>query len=170
MLLDFDPAVAAFSSQPFTLLWHDGRRERRHTPDFFARLADGTGVVVDVRPDERIGERDAEAFAATARVCEQAGWAFRRVGVPAAVRTANVRWLAGYRAPRCHRPEVAARLARVFAEPAPLFAGAEVAGPPVAVLPVAYCLLWRHVLVADLRSALLCPATVVRLGEPGERM
>jgi len=67
MLLDFDPAVAAFSSQPFTLLWHDGRRERRHTPDFFARLADGTGLVVDVRPDERIGERDAEAFAVTAR-------------------------------------------------------------------------------------------------------
>jgi hypothetical protein len=55
MFLDFDPAVVGFSSQPFTLLWRDGRRQRRHTPDFFARLADGTGVVVDVRPDERIG-------------------------------------------------------------------------------------------------------------------
>jgi hypothetical protein len=50
MLLDFDPAVVAFSSQPFWLLWHDGKRRRRHAPDFFARLADGTGLVVDVVP------------------------------------------------------------------------------------------------------------------------
>ncbi|WP_251018500.1 hypothetical protein [Streptomyces sp. ISL-11] len=26
----------------------DGRRERGHPPDYFARLADGTGAVVDV--------------------------------------------------------------------------------------------------------------------------
>src|ERR1039457_1074142 len=38
MLLDFDPAVVAFSSQPFWLLRHDGKRLRRHAPDFFARL------------------------------------------------------------------------------------------------------------------------------------
>jgi len=47
MLLDFDPDVVAFSSQPFWLLWHDGKRPRRHSPGFFARLADGTGLVVD---------------------------------------------------------------------------------------------------------------------------
>src|SRR5207237_4218271 len=50
MMLDFDPAVVAFSCQPFTLWWRDGPRERHHTPDFFARLADGAGVVVAVRP------------------------------------------------------------------------------------------------------------------------
>ena len=161
MFLDFDPAVVGFSSQPFTLCWHDGRRQRRHTPDFFARLADGTGVVVDVRPDERVGDRDAEAFAVTAQACEQVGWMFRRVGVPDAVWTANVRWLAGYRAPRCHRPEVAARLVAVFATPTPLFVGVEEVGPPIAVLPMAYHLLWRHVLVADLRTALLGPSTTV---------
>jgi len=33
MLLDFDPAMAAFSSQPFWLRWHDGARARRHAPD-----------------------------------------------------------------------------------------------------------------------------------------
>lgn len=51
MLLDFDPDVTAVSSQPFWLRWRgkDGR-DRRHAPDFFARLADGTGVVVDIRP------------------------------------------------------------------------------------------------------------------------
>jgi hypothetical protein len=38
---------------------------RRHAPDYFAPLADGTGVVIDVRPDDRIEPRDAEAFAVT---------------------------------------------------------------------------------------------------------
>ena len=74
MLLDFDPAVTAVSSQPFWLHWQDGRRSRRHAPDFFARLADGTGVVIDVRADDRIEPDDAEAFEVTARACEAAGW------------------------------------------------------------------------------------------------
>jgi hypothetical protein len=34
MLMDFDPAVRAVSSQPFWLRWRDGEgRARRHTPD-----------------------------------------------------------------------------------------------------------------------------------------
>jgi hypothetical protein len=98
MLLDFDPEVVGYSSQPFWLRWHDGRR-RRHAPDFFVRLIDGTGVVVDVRADDRIEVRDAEAFAATERACTQVGWRFRRVGVLDPVFAANVRWLAGYRHP-----------------------------------------------------------------------
>ena len=69
MMLDFDPAVVAFSSQPFWLTWAQDGRHRRHAPDYFARLADGTGVVIDVRPDDRIEPRDAEAFAATERAC-----------------------------------------------------------------------------------------------------
>lgn len=43
MLLDFSPEVVAFSSQPFWLTWSAGRKRRRHAPDYFARLADGTG-------------------------------------------------------------------------------------------------------------------------------
>jgi hypothetical protein len=41
--------VRAVSSQPFWLHWSDGGRMRRHAPDFFARLAGGRGVVIDVR-------------------------------------------------------------------------------------------------------------------------
>ena len=59
MMLDFDPQVTAFSSQPFWLRWHDGRRTRRHAPGFFARRADGTGVVVDVRPDDLLSPQPA---------------------------------------------------------------------------------------------------------------
>jgi hypothetical protein len=81
MLMDFAPDVRAVSSQPFWLRWRDGDGQvRRHAPDFFARRADGTGVVIDVRPDARIPARDAETSVVTAGACETAGWEYRRAG------------------------------------------------------------------------------------------
>ncbi|MFD3337101.1 TnsA-like heteromeric transposase endonuclease subunit [Streptomyces sp. NPDC058700] len=68
MTLDFDPSVVALASQPFHLVWSDGERERGHTPDYFARLVDGTGVVVGVRPRDLVDEDTPEVFAFTARV------------------------------------------------------------------------------------------------------
>jgi hypothetical protein len=76
-----------------------------------------------------------------------------------------VRWLAGYRHPRCHRPEVAAALLEQFAEPTPLFAGAAAVGDRLVVLPVCYHLLWRQVLTTDLTAAPLSPSSLVRLAE-----
>jgi hypothetical protein len=160
MLLDFDPEVVGYSSQPFWLRWHDGRR-RRHAPDFFVRLIDGTGVVVDVRADDRIEVRDAEAFAATERACTQVGWRFRRVGVLDPVFAANVRWLAGYRHPRCYRQAVAAQLLEVFSQPRGLFDGADAVGPRLGVLPVLYHLMWLRMLVTDLHLGSLGPASVL---------
>ncbi|MGW1365126.1 TnsA-like heteromeric transposase endonuclease subunit [Streptomyces chartreusis] len=149
--------------------WFDGTQPRRHAPDYFVRRADGSADVVDARADEQIEARDAEAFAATAEACARAGWGFRRIGQAPAVREANLRWLAGYRHPRCIRPEVAGRLWDAFASPRPLFAGAEAAGCRLAVLPVLFHLLWRQLLVADLESALLSVDSIVRLPEDGTR-
>ena len=60
MAMDFDPDITGIASQPFWLYWRDeDGRARRHAPDFFARRADGSGLVVDVRPDDRIPARDA---------------------------------------------------------------------------------------------------------------
>jgi hypothetical protein len=168
MMLDFDPAVTAFSSQPFWLSWPGEEGERRHAPDFFARLADGGGVVIDVRPDDQVDAKAAEVFAVTAQACAEAGWEFRRTGGPPAVLAANVRWLAGYRHPRCMRASVAERLLGVFARPAPLLAGAREAGDPVLVLPVLYHLLWRHDLCADLAESVLGAHSLLRsAGVPG---
>jgi hypothetical protein len=161
MMLDFDPAVVAFSSQPFWLLWHDGKRPRKHAPDFFARLGDGTGLVMDVRADDQIPAADAEVFEVTARACASAGWAYRRVGNLGAVFAANVRWLAGYRHPRCCDEGVAAQLVRAFAQPAPLLEGVQTAGDPIAVLPVAYHLLWARILQADLATVPLGRSSLV---------
>ena len=164
MLLDFDPAVSAVASQHFWLHWHDGRRSRRHAPDFFARLADGTGLVIDVRADDRIEPRDAEAFEVTAQGCGVAGWEFRRVGAVDPVLAGNVRWLSRYRHARCAgRPGTAGALRRAFASPAPLLAGAAEAGDSLAVLPVLFHLLWRRELTADLGSGPLGPSTAVRV-------
>jgi hypothetical protein len=160
-VLDFDPTIVGISSQPFWLHWHDGRRRRRHAPDYFARRADGAGIVVDVRAEEQIDPRSAEAFAATAQACAQVGWEFRRVGALDPVFVANLRWLAGYRHPRCLREETAERLIEAFARPRPLFAGAQEVGDRIAVLPTLFHLMWRRSLVADLHSAVLDSSTVV---------
>jgi hypothetical protein len=151
MLLDFDPAVVGIASQPFWLRWTDGDgKSVSHAPDYFARRADGSAVVVDCRPAERRGPRDTAKFDATARVCESVGWEFRLVGATDVIVTANVRWLSGYRHPRHLLPVVVAVLREVFATPTALMTGAQAAGDPIAVLPVLFHLLWRGELIADL--------------------
>jgi len=165
MLLDFDPDVVAVSSQPFCLAWADQPRARRHVPDFFARLADGSAVVIDVRPDELVGADDAEVFAATQRACAAVGWGYRRVGVVDAVLAANVRWLSGFRHCRCVNAAAGGELMRrVAAGPVTVTDLVACAGDRVAVLPVLYHLLWRGVLAADLTAAALSGRTVVRAG------
>jgi hypothetical protein len=167
MTLDFDPEVVAFASQPFCLSWAEDGEEHRHPPDFFARLADGTGLVIDVRPDDRIEPEDARAFAATERACAQVGWAFQRTAGPRPVFAENLRWLAGYRHQRCTRSDVSDRLLEVFAAPKPLMTGAVEAGDPLGVLPVLYHLLWQQVLVTDLEEALLGGSSVVNVNPAG---
>ena len=164
MLMDFDPDVRAVSSQPFWLRWRDGDgRSRRHVPDFFARKADGSGMVVDVRPDDRIPARDAETFALTAQACEAAGWEYRRAGDLDPVLVANVRWLSRYRHRRCLVPEVAGVLLAAFAGGRGLFEGAELAGDRLRVLPVLFHLMWQRQLAADL-TVPLCTSTAVHCG------
>jgi len=151
------------ASQPFWLYWDGERSRRRHAPDYFARRVDGTGVVIDVRADDRISDVDAEAFAVTAQVCAVLGWEFRRVGEIEPVLRWNIRWLARYRHPRCAgRSEIAYRLREVFVAPVPLLAGAEEVGDRLAVLPALFHLMWRQELVADLSQTRLGPATLVR--------
>jgi hypothetical protein len=164
-MLDFSPRVRAFSAQPFWLLWSCRGKARRHAPDFFVRLRDGTGVVVDVRADDRIGPEDADVFEVSAVACASVGWGYRRVGELDPVLAANMRWLAGYRHPRCVREQYRARLLEVFAEPTPVLAGVAAVGDRMAVLPMLFHLLWAGMLVTDLTSAPLSGASLVAVGE-----
>ncbi|MFI1204842.1 TnsA-like heteromeric transposase endonuclease subunit [Streptomyces sp. NPDC020883] len=166
ILLDFASDVAGIASQPFWLHWRDGEERRRHAPDYFVRLADGRARVVDVRAEDQVDERTAEAFAATERACSAVGWEFVHVGAPDPVFMANVRWLARYRHRRCGREVgVAERLLEVFRQPGPLRAGAEEAGDVLRVLPVLFHLLWTGALRTDLGGALLVSGTVVHTSD-----
>ena len=161
MLLDFSPDVVGLSSQPFWLSWQAEGRIRRHAPDFFVRRADKSGVVVDVRPDERIGPEDAEVFAVTAEACESVGWEYRRVGAVDPLLLANVRWLAGYRHRRCVNVAHAAQLCEVFRDRMSMAEGVAAVGDRLAVLPTLFHLLWTSVLRADLRAEPLRSGTVI---------
>jgi hypothetical protein len=89
--LDFDPAVTAIVSQPFWLHWRTlAGKARRHSPDFFARLAGGGGLVIDSRPQGVAGGGDREAFTVTARVCELLGWDYAVCGPMDPVVAANL--------------------------------------------------------------------------------
>lgn len=155
MLLDFDPMVTGIAAQPFWLSWRNGSGGRTsHAPDFFARRADGSGLVVDCRPVERRPEADMAKFGVTEQACARLGWEYRLVGGIDAVMAGNVRWLAGYRHPRHDLGEVGTRLREAFAIPRGLMEGASAVGDPIAVLPVLFHLLWRQELTAALDRSL----------------
>jgi hypothetical protein len=162
MLLDFAPEVVAVNSQPCTLGLQTASGPRRHTPDYFARLSDGSGVMIDVRPDARVGA-DAEVFDATAAVCEFVGWRYERLGDIDPVYAANVRWLAGYRHPRCLDSAHRDTLLAVVGDAAELTIDEAVraVGDPVVVLPTVFHLLWKGSLHVDVRTTPLRTSSVV---------
>jgi hypothetical protein len=166
MALDFDPQVVGLASQPFWLSWADqgSSRRREHAPDYFARGSDGSGLVVDCRPESGRDERSVVSFAVTRQACEAVGWAYRLVGQIDAVRVANLRWLAGYRHPRFGASDaVVAAVVTAFSVAGPLLAQAGQVGDPIEVLPVAFHLLWRGRLQTNL-SLPLGDLTVVEAG------
>jgi hypothetical protein len=165
MLLDFDPNVAGFSSQPFRIAMPASLPQRSHVPDYFVRLADGSAVVIDVRPDGKMTPADQEVFKATKDLCATVGWAYRRLGGPSSVFLANLRWLAGYRHPRCFRaPAAAALLDRLTLEgPASVRDLAEATGDPVTTLAPLFHLLWKQQISTDLKGRVLHLDTVVWL-------
>lgn len=152
MLLDFAPEVIAVAAQPFTAVLPTPAGPRKHTPDYFVRMADGTGVVVDVRPDARV-TKDVDVFDATATACAQVGWDYQRLGDITPALAANVRWLSGYRHPRCRTDPIADALTEAAAR-SDLTVGtlARAVGDPVVVLPCLFHLLWSGELDAGIRT------------------
>ncbi|CAO3379262.1 hypothetical protein [Azospirillum argentinense] len=50
VIQDIDPDVVAFAGKPETLIWADGRRERRYTPDFRVVTREGKIVYREAMP------------------------------------------------------------------------------------------------------------------------
>ena len=92
-------------------------------PDFFVRLNNGDGRLVDVRHPDRV-DRAAAQFGLTRQVCAEVGWQYEIFTGLDPVAEQNMRWLAGYRRDRCApADESAAVITRCFAHPLPLGLG-----------------------------------------------
>ncbi|WP_181578509.1 TnsA-like heteromeric transposase endonuclease subunit [Arthrobacter sp. AQ5-05] len=120
----------------------------------FVRQADGSGLVIDVRPEARIKPEGRLVFDATAELCATVGWDYRRLGDLPGVARAHRHWVAGYRHPRCRNQETArAALKHLVAEgPCSIRSLSCFLGAPVLVLPTIFHLMWCQEIVADLDS------------------
>lgn len=99
-VLDFRGDVARVSSNPFWLLWPKGAGPKRHAPDFFARLTNGSVLVVDVKPEGRITDNDRAQHSLTRDVCTQLGWKYEQFTTIDPATDRNLRLLAGYSRPQ----------------------------------------------------------------------
>ncbi|WP_426985774.1 TnsA-like heteromeric transposase endonuclease subunit [Pseudarthrobacter sp. Y6] len=164
MSLDFDPDVIGISSQPFRIALPAPLPQHSHVPDYFVRRGDGSAVVLDVRPDTRVKPADQDVFQATEGLCTGVGWSYQRLGALPSVYLANLRWLAGYRHPRCSREPVATLLTDILSNgPATLRDLTAAAGDPVTTVPTLFHLLWRHKICTDLHDRPLGKDTLVSL-------
>jgi hypothetical protein len=153
MSLDFDPDVIGVSSQPFRIALPAPLLRHSHVPDYFARRGDGSAVVLDVRSEVRVKPAGQDVFQATEGLCTGIGWSCQRLGALPPVYLANLRWLAGYRHPRCSREPVATLLTGILVSgPATLRDLKAAAGDPVTTVPTLFRLLWRHRICTDLHS------------------
>jgi len=159
LLADADREIVGIAAQPF--LVSDDRR--RHVPDFLFLRADGSVLVVNVKPADRLEDpRVAGALAWAGEVFAARGWQHEIWSAADPHVLSNVRFLAGYRRSalldRAAVEEAAALdlagLTITQAEVA--FAAAGIVEPR----PVLLHLLWSGVLCADLTRPLSCDTTL----------
>ncbi len=154
MMLDFDPQVVAVACRPVELRWRGrGGRIIGHAPHLVARLADGSGLLIDCAGRLGAGRRLVQRAAHVDAAATAAGWHYRLVGLPSQVVEANVRWLAGYRHPR-YAQDLMPRLSRSFRTATALLDGVAAVGDPIAVWPAVFHGLWRGLLTAPLDTPL----------------
>lgn len=159
--LDRTGEATGVSSQPMWLRWRSPKRS--HAPDYFVRRADGSGLLVDVRPKELIAPDDEAKFELTRRLAAALGWSYLVFDELPGATQANLRFLMRYRDPAwldgvditslnlAGRMTLAA-LAQHLNTVARSGHGA------------AYGLVWSGVAKADLRNP-LSMRTIVHLGE-----
>lgn len=150
--------VTGVGSQPMLIRWRSPKES--HVPDYFVRHHDGTGLLVDVRPEHLIEPVDAAKFERTRRLAAALGWSYLVFkDLPGAMEF-NLRFLMRYRDP--------AWLEGV--DPESLrFTGAmtldvlrrRLSGMARSELGAAYALIWRGIAEADLGRP-LSSSTIVR--------
>ncbi len=118
-LLDFDPQVISYSSQPMLLDGVDNLGAWKAYPDLFVRRLDGTGTLVEVKNPEKIADAKVQLTARRVAACAAAaGWGYDLLGAPPHQQTAiNVLHLAGYRREMVGVAQYRDRLLALAADP-----------------------------------------------------
>lgn len=159
--LDHDPEVVGVAVQPFVLHYRDEEGRASHTPDVFVRRRDGTGRVVDARPERFAGKADfLRQRAATKAACAVAGWSYAVCSTIDPVFEANIDWLASCRHELVDPLGCADDVLAGCAEPQLLGDVIAAFPPPALTRPVITHLLWAGRLVTDL-SVLLSDASLL---------
>jgi hypothetical protein len=113
-LADFDPAVRQISGRPFWVAGRDGPTARRHVPDFFPQLGDGSYVVVDVKPARLLDDpKVAEVLSWTGRLCASKGWGYEVWSGADPILLRNIRFLGAGRRPGLIDEDVLVKVAGV---------------------------------------------------------
>jgi len=154
-ILDFDGRVVDALSQPLLLKFHDGLRQREHTPDLLCRLVDGQTLLLNVKPPTRIEDVHRTAFAACDLLAAARGWRHEVVTGWVEPARSTVEALSARRRPHTDTfglvPEIEAALAD-----GPLAFGdlVERTRVPAVARAVAVGMLWQRRLSIDLGAPL----------------
>lgn len=153
LLADADREIVGIAAQPFLV----SDSERRHVPDFLFVRADGSALVVNVKPADRLeDERVAAALAWAEATFSSRGWQHEIWSAADPVVLTNTRFLAGYR--RAAHLDRSAVVAATAVDVAGLtIRQAEAAFVDVGISeprPVLLHLLWSGALHADLTRPL----------------
>jgi len=153
LLADADSLVVGIAAQPFLV----SDETRRHVPDFLLARADGSVLIVNVKPADRLAdERVAAALHWAQEVFEARGWAHEIWSAADPNVLSNTRFLAGYRrSAHLDRAVVAAAAAvdvagMTIAAAESAFFAAGICEPR----PILLHLLWSGALRADLTCPL----------------
>jgi hypothetical protein len=152
-LLDFDPAFVAFSCQPFTFHGVDNEGVWTHTPDIFARRADGTVLLLDIKHAELHDADVTRQARRSHRSCAEIGWDYALVDQPDPHLWATVSWLAGFRREPQAGLEFIPHILAVAQRPIEFVALCQSCPPPELSRPVVFHLCWNQQLRQSRRTA-----------------
>lgn len=159
ILMDFASDVQSIVSQPFLLEGWDGKRIRRHVPDYLLRLRDGGIRVIDVKPAHRLdAPKVRDSLGWTRRLMAVPGWEYEIHSEPDPTLSANVRFLSGFRWNDRFEDEEVERSRSVVTAPMSFASAVQrtshVLKGRARARAVVLHLMWRRLLVSDLTRML----------------